>query len=121
MQERKGTEGNADPQALILYAQAEAQQPHEKVGTVSRIKCAHLTVSLHLAGVGHVAVPHVVTVRHVAHYRADLASPKRRARLTGRGGIRGRIFPDIWETGPEPGISLEGAKASPRPGFDSCP
>jgi hypothetical protein len=68
-----------------------------------------------------VAVPHVVTVRHVAHYRADLTSPKRHARLTGGGGIRGRIFPYIWETGPKPGISLEGAKAGPRPGFDSCP
>jgi hypothetical protein len=30
MQEHKGTEGNADPQALIFYAQAEAQQPREK-------------------------------------------------------------------------------------------
>jgi hypothetical protein len=68
--------GTQTPQALILYAQAEAQQPREKVGTVSSTKCAHLTVSLHLARVGHVAVPHVVTVRHVAHYRADLASPK---------------------------------------------
>jgi hypothetical protein len=69
-----------------------------------------------------VAVPHVVTVRHVAYYHADLASLlKRRARLTGGGGIHGRIFPNTWETGPEPGMSLEGAKAGPRPGFDSCP
>jgi hypothetical protein len=72
--------GNADPQALILYAQAEAQRPCEKVGTVSHIKCAHLTASLHLAGVGHVVVPHVVTVRHVAHYRTDLASPPKKTR-----------------------------------------
>jgi hypothetical protein len=72
--------GNANPQALILYAQAEAQRPHEKGGTVSRIKCAHLTVSLHLAGVGHVAVLHVVTVRHVAHYHANLASPPKKTR-----------------------------------------
>jgi hypothetical protein len=60
MQERKGTVGNVDPQALILYAQVEAQRLREKVGTVSRIKYAHLTVSLHLAGVGHVAVPHAL-------------------------------------------------------------
>jgi hypothetical protein len=33
-----------------------------------------------------VAVPHVVTVRHVAHYRADLASPPKKTRpANGRG------------------------------------
>jgi hypothetical protein len=35
--------------------------------------------------------------------------------------IRGRIFPDTWVTGSEPDINLEGSKAGPRPGFDSCP
>jgi hypothetical protein len=44
-----------------------------------------------------VAVPHVVTVRHVAHYRADLAlSPEKARPANGRGRIRGRIFPDTW-------------------------
>jgi hypothetical protein len=74
---------------LILYAQAEAQWPRKKVGTVSRIKRAHLTVSLHLAGIGHVAVPHVVTVCHVAHYRADLSSPPKKTRPA----------PNDWGTG----------------------
>jgi hypothetical protein len=35
--------------------------------------------------------------------------------------IRGWIFPDTWVTGSEPDINLEGLKAGPRPGFDSCP
>jgi hypothetical protein len=71
---------------------------------------------------GHVAAIHVITVHHVVHYHADLASLlKRRARLMGRGRIRRQIFPDIWETGSEPGISLEGVEAGPRLGFDSCP
>jgi hypothetical protein len=69
-----------------------------------------------------VAVPHVVTVCHVAHYHADLTlSPKKVRPANGRGRIRGRIFPDTWKTGSEPGMSLEGAEAGPRPRFDSCP
>jgi hypothetical protein len=44
-----------------------------------------------------VAAPHVVTVRHVAHYHTDLAfSPKKACLANGRGEIRGRIFPDTW-------------------------
>jgi hypothetical protein len=39
----------------------------------------------------------------------------------GRKGIRRRIFPDEWITGFEHNINLEGSKASPRPGFNSCP
>jgi hypothetical protein len=39
----------------------------------------------------------------------------------GQKGIRGWIFLDEWITGSEPNINLEGSKASPRPGFDSCP
>jgi hypothetical protein len=39
----------------------------------------------------------------------------------GRKGIHRWIFPGEWITGPEPTINLEGSKASPRPGFDSCP
>jgi hypothetical protein len=86
---------------LILYAQAEAQRPREKVGTVSYIKCAHLTVSLHLAGVGHVAVPHVVTVHHVAHYRADLASPPKKTRpANGRGRDPQTDIPKYLGNGP---------------------
>jgi hypothetical protein len=43
------------------------------------------------------AVPHVVTIRHITHYRADLALSLEKARLAnGRGRIRGRIFPDTW-------------------------
>jgi hypothetical protein len=45
---------------------------------------------------------------------------KRRA-PTGWKGIRRRIFPDEWITGSEPNINLEGSKAGPRPGFNSCP
>jgi hypothetical protein len=63
---------------------------------------------------GHVAAIHVITVHHVTHYRADLASRlKRRARLMGGAGIHGQIFLDTWETGLEPGMSLEGAEAGP--------
>jgi hypothetical protein len=36
-------------------------------------------------------------------------------------GIRRRIFLGEWITGFEPTINLEGLKAGPRPGFDSCP
>jgi hypothetical protein len=43
------------------------------------------------------AVPHVVTERHVTHYRADLAlSPEKACLANGRGRIRGRIFLDTW-------------------------
>jgi hypothetical protein len=43
------------------------------------------------------AVPHVVTIRHVAHYRADLALfPKKAGPANGQGRIRRRIFPDTW-------------------------
>jgi hypothetical protein len=35
--------------------------------------------------------------------------------------IHERIFLDAWVTGSEPDINLEGSKAGPRPGFDSCP
>jgi hypothetical protein len=59
---------------------------------------------------------------HAAHYRADLTSPPEKMRLKmGRRRIRGRIFLDAWVTGSEPGINLEGSKAGPRQGFDSCP
>jgi hypothetical protein len=72
-----------------------------------------------LTGARHVAVPYAVTERHVAHYRADLAL-KRRAWLTG--GARSTDgYSQIPITGSEPTISLEGAKAGPRPGFDSRP
>jgi hypothetical protein len=44
-----------------------------------------------------VAVPHIVTVRHVAHYRADLAlSPEKVHLANGRGRICGWIFPGTW-------------------------
>jgi hypothetical protein len=44
-----------------------------------------------------VAVPHVVTIRHVARYRTDLALSPKKARLAiRRGKIHGRIFPDTW-------------------------
>jgi hypothetical protein len=39
----------------------------------------------------------------------------------GRKGIRRWIFPDKWVMGSEPDINLEGSKAGPQPGFDSCP
>jgi hypothetical protein len=69
-----------------------------------------------------VAVPHVITVRHVAHYHADLAlSPKKARPANKRGRIHGRIFLATWETGSEPGMSLEGAEAGPRPRIDNCP
>jgi hypothetical protein len=71
------TGGGDGPLGFVFIAPAEAQQPREKVGVVS-----HLTVSLNLAGAGHVAVPHAVTERNVAHYRADLAL-KRHAWLMG--------------------------------------
>jgi hypothetical protein len=35
--------------------------------------------------------------------------------------VRARLRVSTAKTGPEPSISLEGAKAGPRPGFDSCP
>jgi hypothetical protein len=38
----------------------------------------------------------------------------------GQKEIRGRIFPDEWVTDSESDINLEGSKAVPRPGFDSC-
>jgi hypothetical protein len=112
MQERKGTVGNADPQALILYAQAEAQRPCEKVGTVSRIKCVHITISLHLAGVGHVAVPHVVTVRHVSHYRSDLASPPKKTRsANGRGRDPRTDIPRYLGNGPRAQYEPRGSES----------
>jgi hypothetical protein len=36
-------------------------------------------------------------------------------------GIHRWIFPDEWIMGSEPNINLEGSKAGPCPGFDSCP
>jgi hypothetical protein len=45
----------------------------------------------------HMVVPHIVTVRHIAHYRIDLAlSPEKACPANGRGRIRGRIFLDAW-------------------------
>jgi hypothetical protein len=66
-----------------------------------------------------VAVPHAVTERHAAHYRADLAL-KRRAWLTG-GARSADGYSKILITGSEPALSLEGTEAGPRPGFDSRP
>jgi hypothetical protein len=88
--------GNADPQALILYAQAEAQRLREKVGTVSRIKCAHLTV------------------HHVAHYRADLASPPKKTRpANGRGRDPRTDIPRYLGNGPRARYKPRGSESWP--------
>jgi hypothetical protein len=61
-------------------------------------------------------------MHHAAHYYTDLASPPKKMRpQTGRKKIHRRIFLDDWVTGFEPDINLEGSKAGPRLGFDSCP
>jgi hypothetical protein len=73
----QGTGRGGGPLGFVFIALVEAQRPREKVGAVSRIKCSYLTVSLNLVGAGHVAVPHAITERHVAHYRADLAQKRR--------------------------------------------
>jgi hypothetical protein len=68
------------PLGFVFIAPAETQRPREKVGAVSRIKFSYLTVSPKLVGAGRVAVPHIVTIRHVAHYHTNLASPPKKTR-----------------------------------------